>query len=116
MDVIEAIGKTPLVELKRVARGLPNRVFIKCEHLNPGGSVKDRTARALVLDAEARGQLVPHQTPAMTIIEGTAGNTGVGLALLASSRGYRCRCSIRSWMAGATRTQPAAHAQLAEPL
>ena len=90
MDVIEAIGRTPLVELKRVAKGLPNRVFIKCEHLNPGGSVKDRTARAIILDAEARGLLVPHRDPPMTIVEGTAGNTGVGLALVAASRGYRC--------------------------
>jgi len=48
MDVIEAIGNTPLIELKRVAAGLPVKVFIKCDHLNPGGSVKDRTARALL--------------------------------------------------------------------
>lgn len=90
MDVIEAIGNTPLIELKHVAKGLPNRVFVKCEHLNPGGSIKDRTARALILDAEARGELVPHADPPMTIIEGTAGNTGVGLALVAAARGYRC--------------------------
>ena len=90
MDVVEAIGNTPLIQLKRVTAGLPNPVFVKCEHLNPGGSVKDRTARAIVLDAEARGLLRPHQTPPMTIVEGTAGNTGVGLALIAASRGYRC--------------------------
>ena len=90
MDVTDAIGNTPLIELKKVCKGLPNRVFIKCEHMNPGGSVKDRTARAIILDAEARGVLVPHQTPPMTIIEGTAGNTGMGLALIAASRGYRC--------------------------
>ncbi len=94
MDVIEAIGNTPLIELKRVSAGLPNRVFIKCEHMNPGGSVKDRTARAIIMDAEARGLLRPHQNPPMTIIEGTAGNTGVGLALLASARGYRCICVL----------------------
>lgn len=94
MDLIEAIGNTPLIELKKVAKGLPNRVFIKCEHLNPGGSVKDRTARALILDAEARGVLVPFSDPPMTIIEGTAGNTGVGLALVALARGYRCICVI----------------------
>ncbi len=88
MDVTEAIGNTPLIELKRVAAGLPNKVFVKCEHMNPGGSIKDRTARAIVLDAEARGVLVPHRN--MTIIEGTAGNTGMGLALIAASRGYRC--------------------------
>ncbi|MGE0550165.1 MAG: PLP-dependent cysteine synthase family protein [Kofleriaceae bacterium] len=86
MDVIEAIGNTPLIELKRVTAGLPVKVFIKCEHLNPGGSVKDRTARAIIMDAEDRGQL----GPGATIIEGTAGNTGVGLALIASARGYRC--------------------------
>ena len=90
MDVIEAIGNTPLIELKRVSAGLPVKVYIKCEHLNPGGSVKDRTARALVLDAEARGLL----RPGSTIIEGTAGNTGAGLALIASARGYRCICVI----------------------
>ena len=86
MDVTEAIGNTPLIELKRVAAGLPNKVFVKCEHMNPGGSVKDRTARAIILDAEARGLLTPHT--GMTIVEGTAGNTGMGLALIAASRGY----------------------------
>jgi cysteine synthase len=94
MDVIDAIGNTALIELKKVCAGLPNRVFIKCEHMNPGGSVKDRTARAIILDAEARGVLVPHANPPMTIIEGTAGNTGMGLALVAASRGYRCICVI----------------------
>jgi cysteine synthase len=86
MDLIDAIGNTPLIELRRVAAGLPVKVFVKCEHLNPGGSVKDRTARAIVLDAEERGLLKPGDT----IVEGTAGNTGVGLALLAGARGYRC--------------------------
>ncbi|HEY4056411.1 MAG TPA: cysteine synthase family protein [Kofleriaceae bacterium] len=90
MDVIQAIGNTPLIELKHVTAGLPVKVFIKCEHLNPGGSVKDRTARAIVRDAEKRGLL----KPGSTIIEGTAGNTGYGLALLASARGYRCVCVL----------------------
>ena len=101
MDVIEAIGNTPLIELKRVTAGLPVKVFIKCEHLNPGGSVKDRTARAIVLDAEARGQL----RPGSTLIEGTAGNTGVGLALIASVRGYRCVCVLPEKMAADKRIQ-----------
>jgi cysteine synthase len=101
MDVIEAIGNTPLIELKRVAAGLPVKVYIKCEHLNPGGSVKDRTARAIILDAEARGQL----KPGSTIIEGTAGNTGVGLALIASARGYRCICVLPEKMAVDKRVQ-----------
>jgi cysteine synthase len=95
MDVIEAIGNTPLIELKHVSAGLPAKVFIKCEHLNPGGSVKDRTARAIVLDAEARGLL----KPGSTLIEGTAGNTGVGLAVISSARGYRCICVMPEKMA-----------------
>jgi cysteine synthase len=95
MDVIDAIGNTPLIELKRVTAGLPVKVFIKCEHLNPGGSVKDRTARAIVVDAEERGLL----KPGATLIEGTAGNTGVGLALLANARGYRCICVLPEKMA-----------------
>ncbi|MGE3768695.1 MAG: PLP-dependent cysteine synthase family protein, partial [Kofleriaceae bacterium] len=95
MDVIQAIGNTPLIQLKKVCAGLPNQVFIKCEHLNPGGSVKDRTARAIVFDAEAKGLL----KPGSTMIEGTAGNTGVGLALLASARGYRLICVLPEKMA-----------------
>src|SRR3954462_13353002 len=95
MDVIEGIGNTPMIELKSVAAGLPVKIFIKCEHLNPGGSVKDRTARALVVDAEQQGLLAPGST----IVEGTAGNTGVGLALLASARGYRCVCVLPEKMA-----------------
>jgi cysteine synthase len=95
MDVIEAIGNTPLIELKHVSAGLPVKLFIKCEHLNPGGSVKDRTARAIVVDAEERGLL----KPGSTLVEGTAGNTGVGLALIASARGYRCVCVLPEKMA-----------------
>ncbi|MBL0213887.1 MAG: cysteine synthase family protein [Myxococcales bacterium] len=95
MDVIDAIGNTPLIRLSKVAAGLPVPVFIKCEHLNPGGSIKDRTARAIVLDAEERGLL----TPGATMVEGTAGNTGVGLALLASARGYRLVCVLPEKMA-----------------
>jgi len=95
MDVIDAIGNTPLIELKKVSAGLPVKIFIKCEHLNPGGSIKDRTARAIVLDAEQRGLL----RPGSTMIEGTAGNTGIGLALLASARGYRLICVLPERMA-----------------
>jgi cysteine synthase len=70
-------------------------VFIKCEHLNPGGSVKDRTARAIIVDAEEKGLL----KPGATVIEGTAGNTGYGLALIASARGYRQICVLPERMA-----------------
>ena len=95
MDVIDAIGNTPLIELTRVSAGLPVAVFIKCEHLNPGGSIKDRTARAIVTDAEQRGLV----RPGATLIEGTAGNTGVGLALIAGARGYRLICVLPEKMA-----------------
>ncbi len=89
-DVLAAIGQTPLVRLGSVARGLSCEVLVKCEHLNPGGSVKDRIALAIVDDAEARGVL----RPGMTLIEATAGNTGVGLALVAARRGYALVCVL----------------------
>lgn len=85
-NILERIGNTPLVRLNRVAAGLPVPVFGKCEFLNPGGSGKDRIAKAIVEDAE--GQL----RPGMTLVEATAGNTGVGLALVAATRGYRLVC------------------------
>ena len=75
-DLLHHIGRTPLVPLSRIARGLPVPVLVKCEHMNPGGSVKDRIAKAIVDDAEARGAL----RSGMTLVEATAGNTGVGLA------------------------------------
>ncbi len=89
-SVLDAIGGTPLVELARVGAGLPVPLLGKCEHLNPGGSVKDRIARAIVDDAEARGLLAPGGT----LVEATAGNTGVGLALVAAVRGYRLVCVL----------------------
>jgi cysteine synthase len=86
--ILEHIGRTPLVPLRRLAAGLPVPVLVKCEHMNPGGSVKDRIALAIVADAEARGLLAP----GATLIEATAGNTGVGLALVAAARGYKLVC------------------------
>jgi cysteine synthase len=88
MSIQQHIGRTPLVRLERVAKGLAVPVLVKCEHLNPGGSVKDRIALAIVEDAERRGAL----RPGMTLIEATAGNTGVGLALVAAHRGYSLVC------------------------
>jgi cysteine synthase len=87
-SILDCIGRTPLVPLGRVAAGLPVPVLVKCEHLNPGGSVKDRIALSIVDDAERRGLL----RPGMTLIEATAGNTGIGLALVAAVRGYRLAC------------------------
>ena len=81
----ESIGATPLVELARFARGAA-RIFAKLEWLNPGGSVKDRIARAMIRDAEGRGLL----RPGGTIVEPTSGNTGVALAMLAAVKGYGC--------------------------
>lgn len=87
-EILGHIGRTPLVPLRRLAAGLRVPVLVKCEHLNPGGSVKDRIALAIVEDAEARGLLAP----GATLIEATAGNTGVGLALVAAARGYSLVC------------------------
>jgi len=86
--ILERIGRTPLVPLERIARGLSVPVLVKCEHMNPGGSIKDRIALAIVEDAESRGVL----RPGMTMVEATAGNTGVGLALVAATRGYGLVC------------------------
>jgi cysteine synthase A len=84
-DVTATVGKTPMVELGRVGRGLPGRVVAKLEMRNPCGSVKDRVGVALIDDAESRGVL----RPGMTIVEATGGNTGIGLAFAAAIRGYR---------------------------
>ena len=86
--ILDHIGGTPLVRLHRIGRGLPAPLLAKCEHLNPGGSVKDRIAVAIVDDAERRGVL----RPGATLIEATAGNTGIGLALVAAVRGYKLVC------------------------
>jgi len=83
--LLDAIGHTPLVRLQRLARGLPVPVLVKCEHMNPGGSVKDRIALAIVNDAEERGALAK----GATLVEATAGNTGIGLAIVAAVRGYK---------------------------
>ena len=84
-NVIDAIGHTPLIELRAASKATGCRILGKAEFMNPGGSVKDRAALAIVRDAEARGLL----RPGGTIVEGTAGNTGIGLALVANALGYR---------------------------
>src|SRR3954454_12675183 len=85
-SILDAVGHTPLVLLNRLAGGLQAKVAIKVESQNPGGSVKDRVAMAMIAEAERQGLL----RPGGTIIEATAGNTGVGLAMVAAVRGYRC--------------------------
>jgi cystathionine beta-synthase len=84
--VIDLVGGTPLVRLHKVTAGLPAQVLAKVEYFNPGGSVKDRIALAMVEAAEASGAL----QPGGTIVEPTSGNTGVGLALVAQKKGYSC--------------------------
>jgi cystathionine beta-synthase len=85
-SIVDLVGNTPLVKLNRVTDGISATVLAKVEYLNPGGSVKDRIAIRILDAAEASGQL----KPGGTIVEPTSGNTGVGLALVAQQRGYRC--------------------------
>src|SRR5687767_16001981 len=85
-SILQSVGRTPLIKLRRVSEGLPPAICAKVEALNPGGSTKDRVAVAMIADAEKRGWL----RPGGTVIEATAGNTGVGLAMVAAVKGYRC--------------------------
>jgi len=84
-DFLDTVGNTPLIKLRKASELTGCNILGKAEFMNPGGSVKDRAAKAIVLDAEARGLL----RPGGVIVEGTAGNTGIGLALVANSLGYR---------------------------
>lgn len=85
-SIIETIGNTPLIKLNRVCKGLKGTILAKVEYFNPGNSVKDRIAIKMIEDAEKEGKL----KPGGTIIEGTSGNTGMGLALAAVAKGYKC--------------------------
>src|SRR5260370_34958137 len=88
--IMEAVGHTPLVRLNRITKDLKPQIYIKAEFMNPGGSVKDRIALYMIDDAEKRGLL----KPGGTIIEGTSGNTGLGLAILAAVRGHKALFTI----------------------
>jgi cystathionine beta-synthase len=85
-SVLETVGWTPLIRLQRLTRGVRTPVFGKADFFNPGGSVKDRIGLPIIEAAERSGQL----RPGGTIVEGTSGNTGIGLAIAAAMRGYRC--------------------------
>lgn len=85
-NIIDTIGNTPLVRLHKVVEGIPCPVYAKVESFNPGNSVKDRIGLKLIADAEKAGTL----KPGGTIVEGTSGNTGMGLALVAIAKGYKC--------------------------
>ena len=84
-DVVDAIGNTPLIKLRRVSEATGCTILGKAEFMNPGQSVKDRAGRQMILEAEARGDI----KPGGLVVESTAGNTGIGLALVANARGYR---------------------------
>ncbi len=88
--LLERVGNTPLVELRKLVASQTVRVFAKCEWLNPGGSVKDRPALSMILDGERRGLL----TPGKTILDATSGNTGIAYALIAARRGYAVELAI----------------------
>jgi cystathionine beta-synthase len=85
-NILQAIGNTPLVKLQRIARDVPADVYVKCEYMNPAGSMKDRMTLNLISQAEARGEI----RVGGTIVEATSGNTGAGLAMIAAVRGYQC--------------------------
>jgi cysteine synthase A len=89
-DITQLVGHTPVLQLARLAPPSASAVFAKLEFLNPGGSIKDRAALGMILDAEARGLL----RPGSTILEATAGNTGVGLALIGVNRGYKVKLFV----------------------
>src|SRR3990172_6999212 len=84
-DILQTIGKTPLVRLKQLGRGLPSPIYAKVENFNPGGSIKDRIAVNIIEEAERSGRL----KPGGTVVEATSGNTGLGLAIVCAKKGYR---------------------------
>ena len=89
-DITQLVGNTPMLQLTRLSPEPGAQVFAKLEFLNPGGSIKDRAALGMILDAESRGLL----HPGCTILEATAGNTGVGLALIGVNRGYKVKLFV----------------------
>ncbi len=89
-DIISLIGNTPLIRLNAASEATGCEIYGKCEFLNPGQSIKDRAALWIIRDAEKRGVL----KPGGTIVEGTAGNTGIGLAMVANALGYKCKIVI----------------------
>ena len=85
-NILEAIGQTPIVKLNNVSRGIDSEIYVKLEYLNPGGSIKDRIGKYILEQVVKKGKL----RPGGTIIEGTSGNTGIGLAMFAAIHGYKC--------------------------
>ncbi|MDX1492960.1 MAG: cysteine synthase family protein, partial [Longimicrobiales bacterium] len=98
-SVLELIGWTPMVRLKRVVDGCRTPVYAKCEFFGPGGSIKDRIGLAMIEAAEADGSL----KPGGTVVEATGGNTGLALAMAASLKGYKCICTMPDKMSNEKR-------------
>ncbi len=85
VNILQVIGQTPMVRLSKIGSEYPVEILAKCEYLNPGGSIKERVAYRMILDAEEQGRIKPGDT----LIEATSGNTGIGLAMAAAVKGYR---------------------------
>lgn len=99
-NIIETVGRTPLVRLNKITRGLEAEIAVKCEFFNPLGSVKDRIGMAMIEDAERRGTLKPETI----IVEPTSGNTGIALAFVAAAKGYRLILTMPETMSLERRT------------